>query len=93
MNAFSKTLLQYDLNVIAVDWSRGARVPYYIQAAVNSELVGAQMAVLSFLLKDEFGVKEKDLHFIGFSLGAQVVGFAGKKMMELRGTRPARITG
>lgn len=81
------------MNVIVVDWSLGARVPYYIQAAVNTELVGAQVAVLIFLLKDNFGVQEKNLHLIGFSLGAQVVGFVGKKMQELRGTRPARITG
>lgn len=60
---------------------------------MNTELVGAQIAVLVFLLKDNFGIQEKNLHLIGFSLGAQVVGFVGKKMQELRGIRPARITG
>lgn len=76
-----------------VDWSLGARVPYYIQAAVNSELVGAQTAVMYYFIKDNLGIQEKDLHLIGFSLGAQVVGFVGKRMKELRGTRPSRITG
>lgn len=89
-NAF---LEKHDVNVIAVDWSLGARVPYYIQAAVNSELVGAEIAVLYYIIKDKMGIQEKDLHLVGFSLGAQVVGFAGKRMMEMRGTKPGRTTG
>lgn len=89
-NAFLDT---EDVNIITIDWSLGARIPYYIQAAVNSELVGAQAAVLYYFIKDNFGIMEKDLHCIGFSLGAHVVGFIGKRMKELRGTRPGRITG
>lgn len=86
-------LQMHDVNIMIVDWSLGARVPYYIQAAVNSELVGAQTAVMYYFIKDNLGIQEKDLHLIGFSLGAQVVGFVGKRMKELRGTRPSRITG
>ncbi|XP_054710764.1 pancreatic lipase-related protein 2-like [Uloborus diversus] len=82
-----------DLNVVIIDWSLGARIPYYIAAAVNTELVGAQAAVLYYIIKDNFGIQEKDLHVIGFSLGAQVVGFIGKRMKEMRGTRPGRATG
>ncbi|GFQ76059.1 pancreatic lipase-related protein 2 [Trichonephila clavata] len=89
-NAFLK---MEDLNVIIIDWSLGARVPYYVAAAVNSELVGAQAAVLYYFIKDNIGIKEKDLHVVGFSLGAHVAGFVGKRMQELRGTRPGRITG
>ncbi|XP_055942962.1 pancreatic lipase-related protein 2-like [Argiope bruennichi] len=82
-----------DVNVIIIDWSLGARVPYYVAAAVNSELVGAQGAVLYYTIKDKLGIMEKDLHVVGFSLGAHVAGFFGKRMKELRGTRPGRITG
>ncbi|GFX52407.1 pancreatic lipase-related protein 2 [Trichonephila clavipes] len=89
-NAFLK---MEDLNVIIIDWSLGARVPYYVAAAVNSELVGAQAAVLYYFIRDNLGIKEKDLHVVGFSLGAHVAGFVGKRMQELRGTRPGRITG
>ncbi|KAF8787339.1 Pancreatic lipase-related protein 2 like protein [Argiope bruennichi] len=81
-----------DVNVIIIDWSLGARVPYYVAAAVNSELVGAQGAVLYYTIKDKLGIMEKDLHVVGFSLGAHVAGFFGKRMKELRGTRPGRIT-
>ncbi|GFS65746.1 endothelial lipase [Trichonephila inaurata madagascariensis] len=85
--------MKEDLNVIIIDWSLGARVPYYVAAAVNSELVGAQAAVLYYFIRDNIGIKEKDLHVVGFSLGAHVAGFVGKRMQELRGTRPGRITG
>ncbi|GIY63323.1 pancreatic lipase-related protein 2 [Caerostris darwini] len=86
-------LKMHDVNIIVIDWSLGARVPYYVAAAVNSELVGAQAAVLYYFIKDKLGIMEKDLHLIGFSLGAHVVGFIGKRMQELRGTKPGRITG
>ncbi|XP_054710634.1 pancreatic lipase-related protein 2-like [Uloborus diversus] len=89
----SALLEKEDVNVIVIDWSLGARVPNYIAAAVNTELVGAQAAVLYYIIKDNFGIQEKDLHVIGFSLGAQVVGFIGKRMKEMRGTRPGRATG
>ncbi|CAL1272120.1 unnamed protein product, partial [Larinioides sclopetarius] len=89
-NAFIK---MENVNVILIDWSLGARVPYYVAAAVNSELVGAQGANLYYTIKDKLGIMEKDLHVIGFSLGAHVAGFFGKRMQQIRGTRPGRITG
>ncbi|XP_071038213.1 pancreatic lipase-related protein 2 isoform X1 [Parasteatoda tepidariorum] len=92
-NMKSALLEAEEVNVIVIDWSLGARVPYYIQAAVNTELVGAEAAVLYYRIKDKLGIQEKDLHLIGFSLGAHVVGFIGKRMQELRGTKPGRITG
>ncbi|GBM18642.1 Pancreatic lipase-related protein 2 [Araneus ventricosus] len=81
------------VNVIIIDWSLGARAPYYVTAVVNSELVGAQGANLYYTIKEKLGIMEKDLHVIGYSLGAHVAGFFGKRMQQLRGTKPGRITG
>lgn len=92
-NLKSALLESHDVNVIAVDWSVGARLPYYIQGAVNTELVGAEMALMFYFIKDKLGILEKDLHCIGFSLGAQVMGFVGKRMIKMRGTKPGRMTG
>ena len=39
-------ILQEDVNVICVDWSAGAADPNYVRAAVNTRLVGKQVALL-----------------------------------------------
>ncbi|RZC40851.1 serine/threonine-protein kinase Nek8 [Asbolus verrucosus] len=44
--------LQYDCNMILMDWSIGARGPQYAMAAANTELVGRQLGIL--LLKMKF---------------------------------------
>ncbi|CAG0896303.1 unnamed protein product [Cyprideis torosa] len=78
-------------NLIFVDWSGGAQVPSYYQAAANTELVGRQVGNLVMELM-RFQALEK-IHLIGFSMGCHVSGFAGKWMQEKSGRRPARITG
>ena len=37
---------QLDCNVICVHWDKGAATPNYMRAAVNTRLVGRQVAIL-----------------------------------------------
>lgn len=75
--------------MICVDWSAGAADPNYVRAAVNTRLVGKQLAILIEGLNRHFqtNLNEK-IHIVGFSLGAHVAGFAGTQLKNL-----SRITG
>lgn len=79
---------QGDVNVICVDWSNGANLPNYVRAAVNTRLVGRQVAQLVNAINNAVGSNNSDFHLIGFSLGAHVAGFAGSELRNL-----SRITG
>lgn len=75
-------ILEYeDVNVIVVDWEKGATLPNYVHAAGNTRLVGHKTASLIKLINAKFGLTGNSYHLIGFSLGAHVAGFAG---MEIR---------
>lgn len=82
---------QYNCNVILVDWQNGARGPQYPIAAANTEVVGR---VVGFLLLDlvNRGLKTKNIHLIGFSLGAHVAGTASE-VLKKRHHLIQRITG
>lgn len=76
------------MNIICVDWAKGAELPNYVKAATNTRLVGKQLSVLLKGLIEQAGLSSKSLHLIGFSLGAHVAGFAGAELGNL-----SRITG
>lgn len=78
-----------ECNIICVDWEAGAVIPNYVRAAANTRLVGAQLARLLRGLTENAGILPKDMHLIGFSLGAHVAGFAGNEL----GGNISRITG
>ena len=73
-----------DCNVIVIDWSGGSK-SLYEQSSGNTRLVGAQAAELIKLII-EYNGGSRDLadefYFIGFSLGAQVAGYTGKRLRE-----------
>ena len=84
-----------DCNVILVDWPKGAKGPDYFQAAGNTRLVGAQTAeLIRFLISTSSGSASSidRFYIVGFSLGAQVAGYAGS-YLRARGMRLGRITG
>ncbi|KAG7310543.1 hypothetical protein JYU34_003331 [Plutella xylostella] len=64
-----------DLNIIVVDWGVAANVNY-ILASYNVAMVGRHLTHFLNFLIDE-GVSMDDVHLIGHSLGAHVVGIAG----------------
>jgi len=83
-------LKREDLNVIFVDWERGATFPYF-QATGDTRLVGRMIAYLVDMIHNETGLEYSNMHLIGFSLGAHVVGYAGQDTQR-RGNKIGRIT-
>ena len=72
---FTAYLNVSDINIIVVDWGTAANVNY-ILASYNVAMVGRVLTeFLNFLISE--GVSMDDVHLIGHSLGAHVVGIAG----------------
>ncbi|XP_053610563.1 pancreatic lipase-related protein 2 [Plodia interpunctella] len=80
-----------ECNFIAVDWARLIAFPWYAAAVKNTRYMGQQLATFVEFLERE-GIRASSLHVIGFSLGAEAAGFAGKELRR-RGLRLGRITG
>ncbi|XP_061569371.1 lipase member H [Cololabis saira] len=79
---------QQDLNVIVVDWNRGAANFNYF-TAVTYTREAAQNLTGFLLTMQEEGASLSSVHLIGVSLGAHLAGFVGAR---LKG-RIGRITG
>ncbi|XP_075556747.1 lipase member I-like [Dermacentor variabilis] len=84
-----------DCNVLIVEWLKGAEFPYYAAAAANSPMPGV---LLSKLLQDmvetsQGKLEPKDIHIIGFSLGAHAAGFCGRHFHNATNKKVGRITG
>uniref|UniRef100_A0A2I3HJ99 Lipase I n=1 Tax=Nomascus leucogenys TaxID=61853 RepID=A0A2I3HJ99_NOMLE len=75
---FLRILLnEEDMNVIVVDWSRGATTFIYNRAVKNTRKVAVSLSMhIKNLLKH--GASLDNFHFIGVSLGAHISGFVGK---------------
>jgi pimeloyl-ACP methyl ester carboxylesterase len=80
-------------SVIVVDWKKGAAQPDYDEASCNTQVVGRQLAFLVNELIKGHAVKPAQVYLIGFSLGAQVSGFAGKWSQSEYKWKFGRITG
>jgi len=88
------------VNVIGVDWSKlstsDSQVAFlfYAQVTQNVPIVGRKVAELVEVLL-EMGVISgpRDLHLIGHSLGAHVMGVAGYEIQNRTGILVDHITG
>lgn len=91
----SNNILAYldsgDYNVILVDWSPLSAGPWYINAVRNSYFVGAVLARFLLLIDQPDLFPLDNIHVIGFSLGAEAAGFAGKAMP--RSTKKYSVAG
>lgn len=76
------------MNIIVVDWSRLARSDY-TTAARGVPAVGRGVGQFINFLINTAGGNLNDFHLVGFSLGAHLVGNAGREL----GGRVARVTG
>lgn len=81
-------LKEDDVNVIVVDWRKGANV-LYTSACKNVHKIGPYIAELVDWLID-IGTPAKSFHLMGHSLGAHIMGVAGRSLTK--GTIPY-ITG
>ncbi|XP_007454353.1 PREDICTED: lipase member I [Lipotes vexillifer] len=75
---FVRILLdQDDINIIVVDWNRGATTFLYSRAVKNARKVAVSLSMyIQNLLRH--GASLDNFHFIGVSLGAHISGFVGK---------------
>jgi predicted alpha/beta-fold hydrolase len=79
--------------VIITDWEKGAASPWYTEASVNTQVVGRQIANLVNHLKTSRSIDPANVYLFGYSLGAQVSGFAGKFSQSEYNWKFGRITG
>ena len=93
LNSLKDSLLTKVPAVVIVDWHKGAEAPLYLEASTNTQLVGRQVTVFVQKLITSRNIKAKDVHLLGFSLGAQVSGFAGRWSIEKFNWKFGRITG
>lgn len=70
-------LQRHDYNIITVDWSEIAANPSYVWPALSTRYVGKRVAKLLDSIKKTYNVTGRNMHLIGHSLGAQVMGYAG----------------
>ncbi|XP_061166961.1 pancreatic triacylglycerol lipase-like [Saccostrea echinata] len=82
-------LQKEDINVVIVDWGKGAKHLNYMIAASNTRTVGAYLGRLISTMVPDLSM----VHIIGHSLGAQIAGFAGAwtrgKIGHITGLDPA----
>ncbi|CAF3377208.1 unnamed protein product [Rotaria socialis] len=80
-------------DVLVVDWSNGAKLPFYPHAASNTRLVGKQIGLLLQKLNNIKGLSYDKVHCIGHSLGAHTCGLASNainnQMARISGLDPA----
>jgi Lipase len=82
-----------EYNVISVDWGKLSRSPCYVQATYNVEAAGKCTALLIEVLVKNHEMPMKNIHVIGFSLGAQVTGQVAKYLRDRGMGKLRRITG
>ncbi|XP_062934173.1 lipase member I [Cynocephalus volans] len=78
LQKFLRILLnKEDMNVVVVDWNRGATTFIYSRAVKNTRIVAESLSGhIQNLLKH--GASLDNFHFIGVSLGAHISGLIGK---------------
>lgn len=84
----SAYLDNYDVNVIVLDW-RVSAYGDYVSASVRVPGAGRFLGMFLKWLVNIEGSNWDNVHLIGYSLGAHLVGNAGRYL----GGRPRRITG
>lgn len=76
-------------NLICVDWSLVALDTTYLAARLRCKEIGYYVADLITELVANTNLKMDSVHIIGFSMGAHIAGYAGKRLNG----RISRITG
>lgn len=87
--------------VVIVDWRDYSKLKKsdlfmgYKEAAQNANKIGSEVAHVVYLLVKHKKIDPSDVHLIGFSLGAQAMGVAGRKVILSYGFKKklGRISG
>lgn len=101
INEMEKSFLLWnDVNIIVVDWSAGGNTWNYYKAAINTKIIGYQIArFLEHIAnatsgQNDFNNNWGQLHLVGHSLGAHICGFAAKELKKGQNKwKVLRITG
>ncbi|CAF4847222.1 unnamed protein product [Pieris macdunnoughi] len=102
INAYLEYKQRYDLNVVLMNWERearivvplnliGAAIQYPTTAILNTRTVGGELGAALVRLS-ELGLDLDKVHLSGHSLGAHLMGYAGK-VTRSSGKIIPRITG
>ncbi|KAJ8954287.1 hypothetical protein NQ318_005870 [Aromia moschata] len=75
------------VNIISVDWQRGAEPPYD-QAISNARVVALEIMALLKELKERFSTKLNTVHIVGHGVGAHIAGYVGATYNNIK-----KITG
>ncbi|OXA40677.1 Lipase member H, partial [Folsomia candida] len=88
-NAYVQHFNQQNVNLILVDWKKGARLvvdsqgfKFYGNAAENTNVVANQVVKFITWMINNGKAKLEDMHFIGHSLGAQTCGIASDRFSK-----------
>lgn len=76
-----------NLNVAVVDWRGGSKVPNYLTAVANTQMVGAVVARFITRMNKVYGMTNDHWTIVGHSLGGQSAGFVGKRLQNPRRLR------
>ncbi|XP_028277081.1 lipase member H [Parambassis ranga] len=68
-----------DMNVVVVDWNRGATNVNYLKAVENTHKAAGNLTAFIKRMQDH-GASLNDIHMIGVSLGAHISGFIGANL-------------
>lgn len=82
-------LKKYNVNIIAVDWSTISMSYNYPKVAQDTLAIGKDVGGFIDALVQKYHISGKDIHLIGHSLGAHVMGNAAYYTKE----NISRITG
>ncbi|MEQ2220163.1 hypothetical protein ILYODFUR_002555, partial [Ilyodon furcidens] len=72
-------LARADINVVIVDWNRGAANLNYLKAVANTYKVAENITAFIKMMQDH-GASPNLIHMIGVSLGAHISGFVGANL-------------
>ena len=68
--------------MVLVTWGRGSKVNSYFLAVANTRVMGGLVGFFVNRLCEVLDMRNNMFHLIGHSLGAHIVGFAGKRLFN-----------
>lgn len=81
-----------DLNLIHVNWDQLNQPPVAV-AINNARRVAQRLKDFTIFLVRAKKLKYSSIHFIGHSIGAHIVGMAGKQIYQAVNSKIGRLTG